>query len=127
MTSLKTRTLLCLAVTVPAGFCVKFYGGPGAGWTSPYGAAVVYEIFWCLAAFLFFPARRSVPIIAAAVFFITCALEFMQLWHPPLLETVRSFPPGAWLIGSGFDWADFPHYALGSGLGWAVLRILDRR
>lgn len=127
MTALRIKILLCLAVTVPVGFCVKFYSGPGAGWCNAYGAAIFYEIFWCLAAFFFFTARRNIPVIAAAVFIITCILETLQLWHPPLLETVRSVPPGAWLIGSSFDWLDFPHYVLGSGLGWVIMRMIDRK
>jgi hypothetical protein len=127
MTALRIRILICLAVTVPAGFCVKFYPGPGAEWCSAHGAAVFYEVFWCLTAFFLFPARRNVPAIAITVFIMTCVLEFMQLWHPTLLEAIRSTRIGVWLIGNSFDWADFPHYALGSGLGWAAMRVLDRK
>jgi hypothetical protein len=127
MTALRIKILLCLAAAVPLGFGVKFYPGPGSEWCNTHGAAVIYEIFWCLAAFFFFPARRNVTIIAITVFIITCALEFMQLWHPPLLEAVRSAPLGVWLIGNGFDWADFPHYVLGSGLGWVTMKMIDRK
>jgi hypothetical protein len=49
----------------------------------------------------------------------------MQLWHHPVLETIRSFRAGTWLIGNGFDWWDFPHYALGCGLGWLWLKKLN--
>ena len=124
MSTLRIRILLCLAVTVPCGFLFKFYSGPGAGWCNAHGAAVFYEIFWCLAAFFCFPGRRNIPVIATAVFIVTCILEIMQLWHPPLLEAIRSAPLGVWLIGNGFDWADFPHYVLGSGFGWVILRVL---
>jgi hypothetical protein len=127
MPSLRIRIIICLAVTVPLGFVFKYYTGPGAGWCNAHGAAVFYEIVWCLVAFFFFPARRNIPVIAAAVFLITCTLETMQLWHPPLLETVRSTHIGAWLIGSCFDWLDFPHYIIGSGLGWLVMRLIGRK
>jgi hypothetical protein len=126
VTTLRKKILLCLAVTVPLGFIVKFFPGPGSEWCATHGAAVLYEIFWCLTAFFFFTKRRNVPFIAVSVFIITCVLETMQLWHPPLLEAVRSTRVGVWLIGSSFDLADFPHYALGSGLGWAAMRLLHR-
>jgi len=124
MTGLRIKILLCLAVTVPLGFGFKFYSGPGAGWFNAHGAAIFYEVFWCLTALFFFPERRNIPVIAAAVFIVTCLLETIQLWHPPLLEAIRSTHVGVWLIGDSFDWLDFPHYILGSGLGWATMRML---
>jgi hypothetical protein len=127
MTSLRIKILFSIAVTVLLGFGVKFYPGPGSAWCSAHGAAILYEIFWCLAAFFFFPGRRNMPIIAATVFLITCALETMQLWHPPLLEAVRSTHIGAWLIGNSFDWMDFPFYVIGSALGWVLLRMIDKK
>jgi hypothetical protein len=127
MTQLRIKILLCLAVTVPFGFGVKYYSGPGSAWCSAHGAAVLYEIFWCFAAFFFFPARRNIPIIAAAVFLITCALEALQLWHPLFLEAMRSTRIGVWLIGNSFDWADFPFYLIGCVLGWAAMRLVDRK
>lgn len=127
MTALRIRILLCLTVTMPLGFGFKYYAGPGSFWFNAHGAGVLYEVFWCLCAFFFFPKRRNISVIAATVFIITCILETMQLWHPPLLETIRSRAVGAWLIGNCFDWLDFPHYIIGCGLGWAVMRVIDRK
>jgi hypothetical protein len=126
MISLRLKIIISLIVTVPLGFGLKYWTGPGSSWCNAHGAAVLYELFWCLCAFFLFPKRRNIPVIAAAVFIITCILEIMQLWHPPLLEAIRSCAIGAWLIGNYFDWWDFPHYVLGSGLGWAVMRVLGR-
>jgi hypothetical protein len=127
MTVLRIKILLCLALTVPLGFGLKFYPGPGACWCNPYGAAVLYEVFWCLAAYFFFTKPRNIPVIAVTVFLVTCGLELLQLWHPPLLEAVRGFSPGAWLIGTGFDWLDFPHYVFGSLLGAGIMLMIDRK
>lgn len=127
MTALRIRIIICCAVTIPVGFGFKYYAGPGASWFNAHGAAVFYEIFWCLAAFFFFPKRRTILVIAAAVFIVTCILEFLQLWHPPVLEAIRSTHLGVWLIGNCFDWLDFPHYALGCGFGWVIMRMLDRK
>jgi hypothetical protein len=120
----RSLTLLLIAITVPLGFGLKYYSGPGHIWCNLYGAAVLYEVFWCLAAFLLFPSRKAIVPIAIIVFLATCGLEFLQLWRPPVLQAIRSFRPGVWLIGNGFDWWDFPHYITGCVLGWVVLNII---
>jgi hypothetical protein len=124
MTARRIKILIILAVLVPLGFGFKYYAGPGHAWFNLHGAGVLYEIFWCLCVFFFFNTRRNIPVIATAVFIVTCGLEFMQLWHHPVLEAIRSFPAGVWLIGNGFDWLDFPHYALGCALGWVIMKKL---
>ena len=53
---------------------------------------------------------------------VTCALEVLQLWHPWFLEKVRSTFLGKALIGTTFVWWDFPHYFLGSLIGWVWLK-----
>ncbi|MBN1130882.1 MAG: DUF2809 domain-containing protein [Chitinispirillaceae bacterium] len=117
---------LLIVVVVPLGFGLKYYGGPGREWCNLYGAAVLYELFWCLVAFLVFPSRKAVPWIASGVLLGTCVLELLQLFHHPALTAVRSSLVGVWLIGNSFDWFDFPHYVLGSAIGWAVLRHIAR-
>ncbi|ODS34777.1 MAG: hypothetical protein SCARUB_00037 [Candidatus Scalindua rubra] len=56
--------------------------------------------------------RVSAFWVASSVLGITCFLEFLQLWHPPFLESIRSTFIGSVLIGTTFTWWDFPHYAL---------------
>lgn len=109
--------LVSLAVVVPVGFYSKFYRGPAADWVNGELGGFFYELFWCLLAALLWP--RSKPArIAGIVLAVTCLLEFLQLWHPPVLEWVRSFFLGRAIIGNTFDWADFPWYFLGSSAGW---------
>ena len=116
----KLRLLAALVVTAALGLAVKFgYRGPGAEWGSKYGAGVLYEVFWVLAFCLGFPAL-SVRAAAVGVFLGTCAIECLQLWRPPWLEAVRATLPGAVVLGSTFDWLDFPHYVLGCILGWGA-------
>jgi hypothetical protein len=50
----------------------------------------------------------------------------MQLWHPPWLEWMRGYFLGRTILGSTFDWWDFPYYFAGSALGWLWLRIVNR-
>ena len=123
-TSMHTRLILSLLIITPLGFAFKFYSGPGDEWFNNYGAGILYEIFWILLAFLFFPSKRSRYVIPVCVFIITCILEFLQLWHPPILEKIRSSFPGSALIGTTFAWWDYPHYALGCLIGWIWLRLL---
>ena len=125
--SLNKRVIVSLLVVTPFGFAFKLYTGPGYWWFNNYGAGVLYEIFWILLAFLFFPSRRSANLIPIYVFVITSILEFLQLWHPPLLEIIRSSFLGSALLGSTFVWWDFPHYVFGCLVGWFWIRVLPGR
>ncbi|MDA0673585.1 MAG: DUF2809 domain-containing protein, partial [Cyanobacteria bacterium] len=56
----------------------------------------------------------------------TCALDFLQLWQPPLLEAIRATLPGRLVLGNTFTWGDFPYYFIGCGMGWLWLRAIQR-
>jgi Protein of unknown function (DUF2809) len=118
--------ILSLLIVVVMGFFFKYYTGPAYRWFNDYGAAVFYEIFWCLFTFFFVRSRTAVIQIPLWVFVITCILELLQLWHLQLLEEIRTTLIGKWLLGTTFAWWDFPHYALGCVLGWLWLRQLQR-
>lgn len=117
--------IFSLLIVVLMGFLFKYYNGPAHEWFNDYGAAVFYEIFWCLFVFLFWRSRKAVRQIPLWVFSVTCALEFLQLWHPPVLEQFRATFLGRALIGSTFAWWDFPHYVLGCFLGWLWLQKIS--
>lgn len=117
--------LLCLLIITPAGFLFKSYSGPGHKWFNDYGAAVMYEIFWCLVIFLFHFRKEATTRIAVGVFLVTCLLEIMQLWQPWLLQQVRSTFLGAALIGNTFVWWDFPHYVMGCFVGWLWMQAIS--
>jgi hypothetical protein len=122
---LRTATVVSLVAVVPLGFYTKFYRGPGASWVNGSLGGAFYEIFWCLVIFFLLPKlapRRIAGIVLAA----TCMLEFLQLWHPPFLELLRSHFIGATILGTTFDWGDFPSYFLGSALGWLWMAGLRR-
>jgi hypothetical protein len=120
---LRFYTLLSLTVIVPAGFGAKFYRGPAADWVANNFAGTFYCIFWCLVC-LFLAPRWSPRWIALGVLVATCILEFSQISKAPILELTRSNFIGRTIIGSTFDWFDFPYYFLGSGIGWLWLARL---
>ena len=124
--STRARAVLSLLIVTPVAFAFKLYTGPASWWFNNYGAGVLYEVFWILVAFLFFPSKRSANAIPVYVFIITCILEFLQLWHPPFLQEFRSHFLGSALIGTTFVWCDFPHYFLGCFIGWEWLRFVLR-
>ena len=86
----------------------------------------MYVIFWCLVLLFVWPHPESTTRIAVCVLVITCVLEVAQLWHPRILEQARSIFLGRALIGTSFDWWDFPHYFVGCLLGWKWMQALVR-
>lgn len=111
---------LLLIVLIPIGFYTKVYQGPAEDWVRNSMGGLVYEMFWCLVFFFLFPGKRPL-IIALWVFLATSLLELLQLWHPPLLETLRSTFIGRTVLGHSFNLYDFPYYFIGCILGWALL------
>ena len=120
------RAVISLLVIVPAGFYSKFYAGPAAGWVNNSLGGVFYEIFWCLVIFLFFSSVKPWK-ISAGVWVVTCCLEFLQMWHPSLLQILRSSFIGSTILGTTFVWSDFPYYFAGSTVGWIWLRALQAK
>ncbi len=118
-------TLASLGIIVPVGFYSKFYRGPAAHWVNDSLGGVFYETFWCLLASLVMTRTRTGR-LAGGVLAATCVLEFLHLWHPPLLEALRSNFLGATILGATFDWSDLPYYFAGSGIGWFRIDRLRR-
>jgi hypothetical protein len=118
--------LQLLLVVVPLGVASKFYGGPAQHWVRNHAGGILYVGFWILLVLMIRPTL-SPRLAAVTVLGITCLLEVLQLWHPPVLEAVRSTFIGHAFIGSTFSWWDFPNYVLGAVLGvlfarWARTR-----
>ena len=103
------------------GVATKLYTGPGAGWVTGSAGGVLYVAFWVLVVLALRPVLTPAR-VAGAVFLVTSALEFLQLWQPAWLAPIRANFVGHALLGSTFSWLDFPHYALGALAGWAYGR-----
>lgn len=121
----RRKVFLCLLFVIPLGFITKFYQGPAEAWLHNYAGGILYEFFWCLVVALVWP-RASGQCIALWIFIVTSALEFTQLWHTPLLESIRSTFIGRTFIGTSFSWFDFPYYIVGCIIGWACIEGLRK-
>ena len=121
------RTLVGLAsvaIVASAGLYGKrYYHGPAEHWVHDSLGGVSYVILWCLVLAICLPKWPEAR-IAATVLVATCALEFLQLWHPPLLESLRANFLGRTILGSYFDWSDFTYYSAGSAMGYLWLRLM---
>ena len=115
---------LSLLVITPIGFFSKHYQGIAQTWVNHSAGGILYEIFWCLLLFGWFPQRKAITPIVGGVLVSTCLLEGVQLWQTPLLQAFRSSWLGRILIGTTFSWWDFPYYVLGSAIAWLWLRTL---
>jgi len=126
MNRYRFNLFIAIIIIIPLGLVSKFYNSPLYQWLNNYSGGIFYEIFWILLVILINP--KIPPLIAAIwVFMITALLEFMQLWHPPFLEAIRATLIGRLLIGTTFDWWDFPHYILGCTITWLGLKTLKNQ
>ena len=119
--SVRLRLLLVLAVIIPLGIATKFFAGPAEQWVATHAGGLLYVVFWCLLVVALRP-RLSPWVVSAAVLAITSMLEFLQLWHPDPLQTIRSTWLGHALIGSSFSWSDFPYYGVGAPVAVFIVR-----
>ncbi len=119
--------VLSLLIITPLGLFSKAYTGVAQWWVNDYAGDILYEIFWCLFFFWFFPSKNAVVIIPMWVFTITSAIEICQLWYGLVPPSIRSSLIWKLLLGSSFVWWDFPHYAIGSLLGWLWLRSISKQ
>jgi hypothetical protein len=116
---------LLLAVLAVIGYWLRFYAPIDPEWRD-YSGGAAYVIFWILAYAFIRPTASALP-VALTVFLITCCLEFLQLWHPTWLEAIRRTWPGRLVLGTTFQWSDFPPYMVGALIGFAAMRILTPR
>ena len=114
-------SLLALSLVV-LGIATKTYGGPASDWVQNSTGGAVYVAFWCVLVSIVRPRASSVT-VAAWVFLITSALEFLQLWNPPPLAAARRTLAGQAVLGATFSWSDFPYYLVGAVAALALVRV----
>ena len=123
---MKGKIAILLLIIIPLGLFSKAYGGIGQTWVNDYSGDILYEIFWCLCFFWFFPSKKAVVAIPIGVFLVTSVIEVSQLFFHRVPIFLRETIIWKLLLGSTFVWWDFPHYALGCFLGWLLLDRIYR-
>lgn len=108
-----------ILLTVLAGYLLRFHAPLPAALRDAAGGLAYVLAFALLASYLLPPTLSA---LAALTF--TCAIEFLQLWHPPFLEALRHTLPGRLVLGTTFHWSDFPPYFAGALLARTILKRL---
>lgn len=117
---------ISILIIVPLGLAVKFYRGPGQEWLNNSFGGVPYEIFWILLVLFIWP-EISALWAAVGVCIVTCILEFLQLWHPPFLQSIRATLIGRLVLGTTFFRSDFLYYFIGCFLGWLWVKAIQHK
>ena len=120
------KILIVLAVLVPAGISTKLYGGPLAVWANRYGGDIVSPMFIFFLVILLLP-RIDPYRFAAGVFVFCVAVEFSQFLSCPALAAMRGNIAGRTILGSEFDWLDFPFYIVGLFMALTLHRLLKEK
>ena len=123
---MKRNITILLFIIIPLGLFSKAYTGIGQTWVRDYSGDILYEIFWCLFFFWFFPRKKAIVTIPIWVFIVTSIIEVSQLFFDRVPIALRETIIWKLLLGSTFVWWDFPHYALGCFLGWLLLDRIYR-
>ena len=114
---LKTRiitVLLLFVLSVTGLWMWRYYRGWGQYWIRYYVSGIVYVMILSIGLFAILPSGKNVLRIPLIVFVLTCGLEFLQLYKPPILQAFRATFIGAALIGTDFVWQQFPFYIGGA-------------
>ncbi len=122
LSTYQLRLWISASALIPIGYWVRFHGfGPNE--IKDALGSIAYEMFWIALGLACWPKVSPLK-MSNGVFLLTCGLEFLQLWQPPLLQALRATLPGRLILGSTFSWSDFPAYGIGSLLGYLWVRFL---
>jgi len=123
----RSRLAYALAIALVIGTGLLWRSGliPLPNFVSKYGG----DSLWALVVFLCFGfafQRSSTMRIALGAVCFAWSIEFLQLYHAPWLDGLRSTRPGRLVLGSTFNGPDLVAYAIGIALG-ATAESLYRR
>lgn len=118
-------SLVLLFILSAVGFWMwRCYRGWGQYWVKDYVSGIVYVMVLSVAMFTVLPSRKNTVRIPLIVFMLTCILEFLQLYKPPILQAFRATLIGQALIGTTFVWLQFPFYIAGAISSYFLLKFL---
>ncbi len=113
---------LAAALVIGAGLLWRSGRFPLPGFVAKYGGDALWAlvVFLCLGIAL--PRRSTVGTALVAVGF-AWSVEFLQLYHAPWIDGIRSTRLGRLVLGSTFNVPDLLAYAGGIALGAVAERV----
>lgn len=129
ITAQRSRPAYALAVTLVIGIGLLWRSKllPLPQFVAKYGG----DSLWALVVFLCFGfafPRRSTTWMALLAVGFAWSVEFLQLYHAPWIDGIRSTRLGHLVLGNVFNSPDLLAYAVGVGLGaWAERAFLKAR
>ena len=109
----RVRIIIALVCVILLGLATRL---PSLPWPS-FVAINFGDALWTSAVYLSlcFIAKTCTPLsIALYAISISFCVELSQLIDWEMLNTARQTLPGRLLLGTGFQWLDFPRYAAGA-------------
>jgi len=121
--NLRARYLALAVGTIAIGLAVHWRGGA----LSPAVRDVLGDALWAaMVTWIIAVVAPAMPWPqrAALAFAICVVVELSQLWHAPVLDSLRMTSVGQLVLGSGFDPRDFLAYAAGIGATILIERVI---
>lgn len=118
--------LISLILIIPIGYGSRFHLNAEQEWLRNLLGNIAYESFWILLVVFLMPHLPPFR-VAVGVCLASFGIEFLQLWQPDWLQTLRATLFGKLVLGNAFYWLDFPQYGLGSLVGWLWVSLLARK
>jgi carbon starvation protein CstA len=114
-------TLALMAVTIAAGLMIRFAPLGLPSFIVKYGGSTMWALmaYWIVSTFL--PSWRLLT-VALLTGTLTTAVEFVKLYHSPILDTFRLTLPGIVLLGRFFSVWDIVAYWFAISVGALVDR-----
>jgi hypothetical protein len=69
------------------------------------------------------PSQASTRTIACLAMLFSVAIDLIQLYHAPWLDSIRQTTLGGLILGFGFLWIDLMCYVVGVGIGALIESI----
>jgi len=118
-----------VALSIGTGLLWRSSLLPLSSFLAKYGG----DSLWALMVFLGFGfafRRSSTARIALGAICFAWSIEFLQLYHSPWIDEIRSNRLGHLVLGAGFNGPDLLAYIIGVALGavaeWVYFRSLKR-
>jgi hypothetical protein len=115
-----------MVLAIGLGLLLRSGGTPFPSAVVKYGGVAL----WAVVVFLglgFILARTATITIACAAVCISWGVEFLQLYHAPWIDVIRSTRLGLLVLGSTFHSPDLMAYCLGVAFGAIAEAVFSRK